>query len=58
LVISHLDDEAESINKSKELFEDEHLQNDLAFLKSNFCFLILVSTNLEKRTLSFDGGII
>jgi len=28
-VISHLDDEAESIKKSKELFENKHLQNDL-----------------------------
>jgi hypothetical protein len=37
-VISRLDDEAESIKKSKEMFEDKHLQNDLAYLKSNFCF--------------------
>jgi len=37
-IISQLDDEAESINKSKKLFE-EHLKNDLAYLKHNFCFL-------------------
>lgn len=55
-VISNLD-EAESIKKSKELFEDKHLQNDLAYLKSNFCFLIQAITNLEKSTLSLDEGL-
>jgi len=56
-VISNLDDEAESIKKSKELFEHKHLQNDLAYLKSNFCFLIQAITNLEKSTLSLDEGL-
>ncbi|KAL4100716.1 hypothetical protein QTP88_020750 [Uroleucon formosanum] len=32
-VISHLDNEAKSIKKSKELFENKHLQNNLAYLK-------------------------
>ena len=36
------------------MFEDKHLQNDLAYLKSNFCFLIQAITNLEKSTLSLD----
>jgi len=34
-VISHFDNEAESIKKSKELFNDKDLQNDLVYLKSN-----------------------
>jgi hypothetical protein len=40
------------------LFEDKHLQNDLAYLKSNFCFLIQTTiTNLEKSALSLDEGL-
>jgi len=40
------------------LFEDKHLQNDLAYLKSNnFCFLTQAITHLEKRTLSLNGGL-
>jgi len=39
------------------LFEDKHLQNDLAYLKSNFCFLIQAITNLEKRTLSLNESL-
>ena len=33
-VISYLDNKEESIKKSKKLFEDKHLQNNLAYLKT------------------------
>jgi hypothetical protein len=39
------------------MFEGKHLQNDLAYLKSNFCFLIQPITNLEKIILSLDKGL-
>jgi len=35
----------------------EKLQNDLAYLKNHFCFLIQVIINLEKITLSLDEGL-
>lgn len=38
-VISELDDESDSKKKAKELFDNQSLKNDLACIKSNFCFL-------------------
>lgn len=39
------------------MFDDSHLKNDLAHLKSNFFSRKEAITNLKKRTLTFDEGL-
>jgi len=51
-VISKLDDESDSIKTAKELFDTQHLKNDLAFIKSNFCFLSQVIIKLQNKNLT------
>jgi len=45
------------LKNSKELFEDKHLKNNLAYLKKKIYFLAEAITNLGKSTLSLDEGL-
>lgn len=51
-VISELDDESDSIKKAKELFDNQNLKNDLAYIKSNFGFLSQVIIKLQNKNLT------
>jgi len=56
-VISELDDETDSIKKAKELFDNQNLKNDLAYIKSNFCFLSQVIIKLQNKSLTLNGSL-
>lgn len=56
-VISELDDESDSIKKAKELFDNQNLKNDLAYIKSNFCFLSHVIIKLQNKSLTLHESL-
>jgi len=56
-VISELDDESDSIKKAKELFDNQNLKNDLAYIKSNFCFLSQVIIKLQNKSLTLHESL-
>jgi len=56
-VISELDEESDSIKKAKELFDNQNLKNDLAYIKSNFCFLFQVIIKLQNKSLTLHESL-
>ena len=48
---------SDSIKKAKELFDNQNLKNDLAYIKSNFCFISQVIINLQNKHLTLHESL-